>query len=86
MSDNDRATVTAGLANDVEAVNLASAAILVGLHGTRDDLPLLARHAADDRRYLTVLDLPPGTDLTFGFPPVKDGRDLFCQVREHRQS
>ena len=67
---------------DVGPSNLASAAILVGLHGTRDDVPLLARHRADDRLYSTVLNLPTGTDLTFGFPPVKDGRDLFCQVRD----
>jgi hypothetical protein len=48
---------------DILPSNLASAAILVGLHGTKDDLPLLARHAVDDRCYLTVMDLPPGTDL-----------------------
>lgn len=67
---------------DISPWNLASAAILVGLHGTKDDLPLLARHTADDRRYSTFLNLPPGTDLTFGAPPVKDGRDLVCHVRD----
>jgi RNA polymerase sigma factor (sigma-70 family) len=67
---------------DVSPWNLAAVAILVGLHGTKDDLPLLARHAADDRSYSTILNLPPGTDLTFGAPPVKDGRDLFCHVRD----
>jgi hypothetical protein len=66
---------------DLGPSNLASAAILVGLHGTKDDVPLLVRHTADDRLYATFLNLPPGTDLTFT-PPVEDGRDLFCQVRD----
>jgi hypothetical protein len=66
----------------VDPWNVAAAAILVGLHGRKDDLPLLARHAADDRVYVTIMNLPRGTDLTFGFPPVKDGRDLRCQVRD----
>ncbi len=67
---------------DIRQWNLAAAAILLGLHGTKDDLPQLARHAADDRVCGTFLNLPPGTNTSFGLPKAKEGRDLFCHVRD----
>jgi RNA polymerase sigma factor (sigma-70 family) len=67
---------------DIHAENLAAAAILLGLHGTKADLPLLLRHTADGREHETILNLPPGTDPGFAAPQTQDGRDLFCQVRD----
>ena len=66
---------------DIRPWNLAAVAIFIALHGGKDDLPLLARHATDDRSFGSWLNLPPGTDLTFT-PPLKEGRDLFCNVRD----
>src|SRR5262249_59014843 len=40
----------------IEAQNLAAAVVLIGLHGGKHDLPLLARHAANDRGFVTILD------------------------------
>src|SRR5262249_4856613 len=57
---------------DIHAETLAAALILVGLHGTKADLPLLARHAANDRVHQTILNLPPNTDLTFARPQTVD--------------
>jgi hypothetical protein len=66
---------------EIEAQNLAAAVVLLGLYGGKDDLRLLARHAADNRVFLVVLDSSATKDQRF-WPPVKDGRDLSCQVRD----
>jgi hypothetical protein len=70
----------------IDPQNLAACLVLLGLNGTKDDLPLLARHTTDDRRYVTFLNLPPRQardDLAFSFrTPAEDGRDLFCHVRD----
>src|SRR5262249_57126426 len=63
----------------IEAQNLAAAAVLIGLHGGKNDLPLLARHAANDRVFVTILDASV-TVGPFVRPVVTDGRDLVCQV------
>jgi RNA polymerase sigma factor (sigma-70 family) len=65
----------------IEPPNIAAAIVLVGQHGTKDDLPVLARHAADDRDHATILNLPK--DFQFiGRTQTVEGRDLFCQVRD----
>src|SRR5262249_26984663 len=66
---------------NVSPWNLAAAAILVGLHGDKDDLPLLARHATDDRNYQTFLNLPKDFKWV-GAIPSEEGRDTFCHVRD----
>jgi hypothetical protein len=66
---------------EIEAQNLAAAVVLLGLHGGKDDLRLLARHAADSRVFLVILDSSATKGQRF-WPPVEDGRDLSCQVRD----
>jgi RNA polymerase sigma factor (sigma-70 family) len=66
---------------DVRPWNLAAAAISLALHGGKDDLPLLARHAADDRNYANFLNLPKDFKPVGAVKP-KEGRDLFCNVRD----
>jgi hypothetical protein len=68
---------------EIQEQNLAAAVVLIGLHGGKDDLPLLARHAADDREFLIILDLDSSEKRDpFVRPGVTDGRDLTCQVRD----
>jgi len=66
---------------EIDGQNLAAAVILVGLHGGKEDLPLLARHAADKRVFQSIVYSSEKTPL---FVPlvVEDGRDLSCQVRD----
>lgn len=66
---------------EIEAQNLAAAVVLIGLHGGKDDLPLLARHTANDRVFVSILDSSVKVDQ-FVRPVVTDGRDLVCQVRD----
>ena len=71
---------------EIDPQNLAACLVLLALHGTKDDLPLLARLTTDDRRYVTFLNLPTERtrdDLGFTFrTPAEEGRDLFCHVRD----
>jgi hypothetical protein len=66
---------------EIEAQNLAAAMVLLGLYGGKDDLPLLARHAANKEVFLSILDSSVKVG-PFRLPEVKDGRDLTCQVRD----
>jgi hypothetical protein len=66
---------------EIEAQNLAAALVLIGLHGEKSDLPLLARHAANDRAFVSILDSSVKVGQ-FDRPVVTDGRDLTCQVRD----
>jgi hypothetical protein len=66
---------------DIAAENLAAAMVLIGLHGGKNDPPLLARHVADDRVFLNILDASVKVSQ-FERPVVTDGRDLTCQVRD----
>ena len=66
---------------EIDAQNRAAAAVLVGLHGGKDDLPLLARHVSDDRVFVNILDSSVKVGQ-FDRPVVTDGRDLVCQVRD----
>jgi hypothetical protein len=66
---------------EIEAQNLAAALVLIGLHGGKSDLLLLARHAADDRVFVNILDSSVKVSQ-FERPVVTDGRDLTCQVRD----
>ena len=66
---------------EIEPQNRAAAIVLVGLHGGKDDLPLLARHTADDRVFVIILDKSVKIGQ-FDRPVATDGRDLTCQVRD----
>jgi hypothetical protein len=66
---------------EIEAQNLAAAVILIGLHGEKDDLTLLARYVVNDRIFVSILDSSVKIN-EFSRPVVTDGRDLVCQVRD----
>ena len=66
---------------EIEAQNLAAAVVVIGLHGGKNDLPLLARHAANVRVFVSILDSSVKVGQ-FVRPVVTDGRDLVCQVRD----
>lgn len=67
---------------DIGVENRAAALVLVGLHGGKEDLPLLARHTTDARVFVSVIDSSVKVKYNFEHPVVTDGRDLVCQVRD----
>jgi hypothetical protein len=76
-----RSVLKQPLSAKIDAQNLAAAVVLVGLHGGKTDLPLLARHAANDRVFVSIFDSSVKWDKFFP-PEITDGRDLVCQVRD----
>jgi hypothetical protein len=76
-----RSVLKQPLSAEIEAQNLAAAVVLIGLYGGKNDLPVLARHAANDRIFVSILDSSVKVGQ-FDRPVVTDGRDLVCQVRD----